>query len=396
MLPNLYLFNPTCEMAIANGNASFQAHHILQQFESDLAFLPSILSKNSDLILMKKYEAMKHLDLLHKISFPIPGQILETDIINSNQKILSDVKSFKPWGWAPNLIHKLQKTNVFSEIPLPKWSDSVKQIHSRLTAQKILKRVLESNSNLYISKENSPIAISGIEEIELFLNAHQQMVLKEPWSASGRGVIFLRKPYLNISIKQRLQSILKQQKFIMAEPLFEKKLDFSLHFEIEDKKLHYFGQTFFTTNSNGQYQSHFLNAMPQLEDSVLAFFKQNIKEVIHDLYKAILKSEIIENYSGFFGVDLMIVNENHKLVFQPCVEINLRNNMGTIALHIQNLIHPESKGHFHIAFEPNSTFESIYSTQQSKLQMADGLMVKGSLPIVAVQHKKFGAYIKLV
>jgi hypothetical protein len=40
------------------------------------------------------------------------------------------------------------------------------------------------------------------------------------------------------------------------------------------------------------------------------------------------------NYNGPLGVDLMIIKKEEALRLHPCVEINLRNTMGHIALLI--------------------------------------------------------------
>jgi hypothetical protein len=38
------------------------------------------------------------------------------------------------------------------------------------------------------------------------------------------------------------------------------------------------------------------------------------------------------NYAGPLGVDLMVVRKEGELLLHPCVEINLRNTMGHVAL----------------------------------------------------------------
>jgi hypothetical protein len=42
-LPDIYLFNPTCEMAVANSHTSWQPNLLLQKMEEDLVHCPSFL-----------------------------------------------------------------------------------------------------------------------------------------------------------------------------------------------------------------------------------------------------------------------------------------------------------------------------------------------------------------
>ncbi len=70
--------------------------------------------------------------------------------------------------------------------------------------------------------------------------------------------------------------------------------------------------------------------------------------------------------------------------------------MGTIALHLQKIIHPEAKGTFNIIFNPKETFESIYPSVQKEIQEVDNRILKGTLSLVTPNSKRFGAYISLV
>ena len=399
--PNLHIFNPSCETAIANGTVSYIPNKTLLDFENDLAYLPSILSSNDDLILMHKYEELSHLDQLHALSFPIAGQILQKDFFEEHQKIITEIEQYKLWGNAPNWIHRLKKNTtvlaeMFQKSPFYFWAEEHKELYSRKTAMQILKSILKNNnSSIYVSAESTPTVFDKVENIDAYLTKHKQIVLKEPWSSSGRGVIMLRKSSLNQSIIQRIKSVVKQQRYIMAEPMLDKKLDLAMHFKIVKKQVEFIGDTYFSTNSNGQYQANYLNQYPDASIEVLEFLKSNLEQLKSDLLMALKESLIPYYYSGYFGVDVMIVKQNNKLCFQPCVEINLRNNMGTIALHLQKIIHPESKGTFSIVFDPKDTFENIFPQICKKTEKSDNYMINGTLALISPIGKRFGAYVSV-
>lgn len=387
-------------MAIANGTISYLPNKKILRFEEDLAFLPSLFSKNKDLILMPQYEDLEHIELLHSLSFPIPGQILQSDFFEEHQKIISSINSYQLWGWAPNWIHRLKRNtniSVLKASPFYNWNHQHKQLYSRETAQQILKSILTQvkHSN-YIPTKFLPKKLTKLEDVDAFLSKHRQIVLKEPWSSSGRGIIMLRKNLLNDAIKNRVKSIIKQQTYIMAEPLMHKLLDMSMHFKITNRSVLYQGESYFKTNSNGQYQANYLNQFPDDVDSESISFVREYKLTLkNDLEKAILQSKIPESFEGYFGVDIMLIKLDGKLLFQPCVEINLRYNMGTAALHLQKIIHPEAKGTLNIVLDTKKTFEQVYKSVEKEQIVEDSRILKGTLPLVSVKGKRFGAFINL-
>ena len=52
-------------------------------------------------------------------------------------------------------------------------------------------------------------------------------------------------------------------------------------------------------------------------------------ENIRDIIKNIMSSALKDVYTGPFGVDMMILNNGY---IHPCVELNLRQTMGHVAL----------------------------------------------------------------
>ncbi|HOI48862.1 MAG TPA: hypothetical protein PK167_06130, partial [Prolixibacteraceae bacterium] len=63
-LPDVYLFNPTCEMAIANGTVSWQPNRLLQQMETDLGNLPQFFAAETDVVLVKRLPGKAFTDTL--------------------------------------------------------------------------------------------------------------------------------------------------------------------------------------------------------------------------------------------------------------------------------------------------------------------------------------------
>ena len=48
MAENIFYFNPTCELAIANGSFSYMPPRLLRDFEQDCASLPFLFASPND------------------------------------------------------------------------------------------------------------------------------------------------------------------------------------------------------------------------------------------------------------------------------------------------------------------------------------------------------------
>ncbi len=393
-LPYLYYFNPTCDIASANNTPSFKPNQTLRQFENDLAFLPAYLAKPTDVVLMPEYEDLAFVEFLYQVGFRLPGQVLRSDIWQEHQKILSDIHGFKPWGWALNMIHRFKKIpHLNTQKALPKWDDALRNSLSRLSAQKVLTSVLENaENNIYIS--DTPQILSTLQEVEDYLKKNTPIVLKEPWSSSARGNMLIQKPYLDLPIKQRIKSVLSKQGFWMGEKWFHKQLDFSLHFQLKNGQVRLTGESYFETNPKGQYQASYIHQKPPMDKATQAFLEDNLPQVKQALIKALSQNKDLHWYEGNFGIDLMLVSENNRLCFHPCVEINLRNTMGTVALFLEQQIHPEAKGKFYTFFDVKQRFDKAFKDSWT-YQLSDNLLISGRIPLVSPENKQFGAVLSL-
>ena len=76
--PSIYLFNPTCEYAVANGSANWQPNRILQKMEFDLSALPLFFAGKNDFVLVEKIPSEEFTDSLKQIGIAIPNFILDS------------------------------------------------------------------------------------------------------------------------------------------------------------------------------------------------------------------------------------------------------------------------------------------------------------------------------
>ena len=133
----------------------------------------------------------------------------------------------------------------------------------------------------------------------------------------------------------------------MMEHMHQKVSDFSLHFHLEpNKKPHYLGLVHFKTNSNGQFSGCYINEHPNPE--VNAVISEAVNAELLDALTLQLEKSY-NSFSGYLGVDAMLITQNGNHKIHPCVEINPRFTMGLLTLELRKLI-PNTNAYWEIIF----------------------------------------------
>jgi hypothetical protein len=404
ILPKIFVYNPTCEIAIANGTVSYMPNKMLARFEKDLDVLPMYFAKSKDVVLVNELPDQEFKSVLGKAGIDLPEFKLFDQSLQDQEFIKSAKESLEPWGWSPRIHHIFRHLKSSCQLQFKNqanfnWEHYHKDIYSRKKALEVLKLFLyKTNSSTYISKEQIAKVCTSVSEIENLISLWKQIVIKAPWSSSGRGLQVLRQSCLNQSIVQWINGTLDIQGYVMVEPLLDKKHDFSLQYKIDNKgEIDFIGNGFFLTNSNGQYDCNILGGMPNEIKALIP--DSTMSELVDGIKNALIMSGISQHYCGYLGIDCMLfLDRDGEMKIQACVEINLRYNMGTLALVFDHHLHPDSKGIFKVHFQPKSTFDQFHRemTKKHPFQLKDGKWFKGYLPLVSFnQNKLFGAYILL-
>lgn len=402
--PRLFIYNPTCEMAIANGTVSYMPNKTLTKFEHDLDSLPLFFAGKEDIVLVHQSPDRAFLELLEAAGLCLPKfKCLSTAL--SDTKFCSMPKeSLHPWGWSPRIHHifkpfKDSCSADFLNQPNAFWKEEHQQLYARKKAMELLQKAISSSDgSLFIGMSQSAQMCSSLSEVEELMDRWKQIVIKTPLSSAGRGIQILRYSTLNQSIIQSINGIIAAQGYVMVEAFLNKQCDFSLQYYCDGKgKLDYLGLGFFATDSKGQYVSNYLGGMPAEMKELLT--EKRMKELQICMTGILRASEISTEYTGYFGVDCMaVLDAEGQVKIQPCVEINLRYNMSTLALFLNKHLHPGTKGEFKVYHGAKISFDQFHEemSQKHPLEMQDGKWTNGYLPLISpFQNKTFGAYLLL-
>ena len=289
----LWIFNPDCEMAIANGSKYYMPPANVVTMAEDLAVLPVFLGESEDWVLVRNLP-----DPVFMASVYEPLHLKAGFIQEAEAGILGEVKG-EPWGWSPKMCHWLAERGMGEE-----WKTERKEWYSRRKAREGLIRLFGLIPDL--EKEVIPETGYSIEEIEQKMKTGKYLV-KAPWSSSGKGILVLGKP-IAVKEKERLHGILKRQGYVMLEKKLNKVLDFAMEFCAGRQGVEFIGWSVFSTGLNGEYRGNYLGAQAYIEQllgSKLGEEKlQSLKQELPDMIAGILP-----DYRGYLGIDMMIYSD---------------------------------------------------------------------------------------
>jgi len=337
----LYIFNPENDLALANGDPNYVPPFSVRKMAEDLSLLPYWYANLNSWIVSADKTPLKNAILtgLETISL--------TDILTQTTQ---EKLHIKPWGWNASLAKKLSALNL-PNLKIPSWEQigKIRELSHRSTSVSLLKELTSSNRHQYIGKVNELYAET---EIEKFLHENRKVVIKAPWSGSGKGILFCNQT-ISHSEHQWCKNILKTQGSIIVEPFYNKITDFAMLFYADDAGVISFsGYSLFFTNKKGAYTGNLLASNKQIKYILSQYINP---EELHSLQEILIRKLsllLYDSYTGYLGIDMMICKTTQdpaSYSIHPCVEINLRMTMGMVARRIHdNYISPESTGHFFI------------------------------------------------
>lgn len=230
-----------------------------------------------------------------------------------------------PWGWSL-AARKAYGDDGFprSMLPADDWLAAVRQLSHRRTAQLLAADLDEAGIK--------GISTAGIEILDAsglasMLDGGRPLVLKMPWSSSGRGVIDTRLTGAASALRFGLDSI-RRQGSVMVEPAYDRVLDFAKLYECIDGKCHARGTSVFATDARGGYAGNLLADEAERRKRVGERVDLVLLDAVTETLRQSIERRIAPHYTGVLGVD-MLADRGGVLV--PCVELNLRRTMGHVA-----------------------------------------------------------------
>lgn len=376
-------FNPETDMALAIGNNQYNEPKSISQFKSDLAILPIWYAEEGDCVLVPDDF---NIDLIESILTKNFSGMVSIRVMR-----LSDYKKTSkpddvlvPWGYN----HTLQKW--WQSLGQGQWTvncDKIRELSGRDFTIKILEKLQQTGFFFPDNFKNPVIAKSVDEILRVRDELNEPIILKMPWSSSGKGLLKIERDDLQDNDLKWAKNVIEQQGFVMIEKWYDKILDFALEFKSHNGIVEYFGSSIFETE-NGKYKGNLLYSESDFEKNLEKKGLKNAEDVMLKLRETLsefFSTAISPFYEGYFGVDMMLVNEkvdgSDAVVVHPCVELNLRTTMGVLTrCFYDRYVEIGKKGMFYVKtfHNENELFEKVaLSVVKNPLKIRKGRVYKG-------------------
>ena len=342
-------------MALASGSPYYMAPASAKKMANDLAVLPAwYADAGSDVLVGDS----RQVDWLRKgcgLPLAVTGVLSVSD----------DHEEMVPWGWNPALKHRLGADRM-KEIDV----ERLRLLSSRMTAVNLLPKLRMEGT----MGESS--WLTSLENVSAFSIKHDRVLLKAPWSGSGKGI----QPLSGLpddNLKGWIRRIIATQGGVVAEPFYTKVKDFAMEFKVEGQGVAFVGYSLFETDARGIYKENLLASDAVIENMLSEYVSRDLLYAVRENLLRELTGVLDGNYQGYLGVDMMVVRSGEEYFVHPCVEVNLRMNMGVVSrLLFDRFVVPDAIGRYVIDFFPQKG-EALKTHE--RLMAKHELVVEGNL-----------------
>ena len=371
VMKRLYLFNPENDMALASGSPYYMAPASAKKMASDLSALPSWYAEAGSGVWVSDVRQVEWMREACRLS-PSVDWVTDAD---------ANFDEVVPWGWSPALLHRLRTSGVPMNLPQDEKVAELRRLSSRQVAVSLLPR-LQMEGTM-----GESVWLTSVDDVRAFSSRYDKVLLKAPWSGSGKGIQPLSGlPDDNLSGWAR--RVIASQGGVVGEPFYNKVEDFAMEFYASGGKVEFAGYSLFEADARGIYKENWLASDEAIECRLSQYVPQ---EVLMDVRKKLLAELplLLGNaYQGYLGVDMMVCRVGEAYAVHPCVEVNLRMNMGVVSrLFFDRYLSTEASGRYVIEYYPRPGDALCFHEEMKQthpLVMRDGRMVEGYLSLTPV------------
>ena len=328
-------------MALADNKSSFLPPSVIRKMADELSFLPTWIAGPGDVVVVDSVERAE--DFCNNIYNKVKMKVGEGVRFASFKEPFKDVcrrlsvdvadAELVPWGWDSYIKRKFEKWGVpQSMLPSAENLEGIRNLSSRRTAVQMLPQIVEAIGRDFCIGES--FIITSLEEFFPLVARYDAVMLKMPWSSSGKGLNVCRKDKVTEKMEGWIANVIEKQGCCIVEPLYNKISDYALEFRTCEGQVSFLGYSKFDTSGQGTYQGNVLMTDDEIEEclgislSVDADMVRKARMAVEEN----VRKMIAPYYNGALGVDMMIVgNSKAGKSLHPCVEVNLRNNMGILS-----------------------------------------------------------------
>ena len=383
----LYIFNPDTDLALAYGGEVYIAPASARLMARDLAALPMWYASEDGVVWLPPYYDTDYVEKMAKMFGLKARWTTQPDM---------QVDAVVPWGWNLALRRHLLKSGI-QESCLPSVDElaGYRRMASREEVSALLRDYACGED--YCGESHNLYSLQACRD---YVEGHKCTLLKAPWSGSGKGLRWGRGVF-GPALAGWCVKVLKGQGCVAASPVYDKVADFAMEYVSHgDGTATFVGYSSFTTSGTGVYAGNCLMPAELFEERMAAYVGRERLRRLHVTAQGIAR-HYASAYTGPLGIDMMVCRDEARVghyLIHPCVEVNLRMNMGLLACKLQRrIMAPGVIGQFAIECFPvegDLLHRHEADMVEHPLRVSHGRLLSGYLPLVPVcRESRYRAYV---
>ena len=183
--------------------------------------------------------------------------------------MVSPYDEVSAWAWSASLLHRLETNGVNGGIPsFCCRMENIRTLSGRKTAVDLLPKLRMDGT------EGESVWLASLENVATFAVKHRKVLLKAPWSGSGKGIQPLcGRPDENL--QGWIKRIIHTQGGVVGEPFYQKVIDFAMEFKVTDHGVERAGYSLFEADARGIYKENLVKDGKQTVSAVAHTIKYN-------------------------------------------------------------------------------------------------------------------------
>ncbi len=425
----VYLFNPENDLALANFSANYMPPASVVRMAREMALLPIWYAGSGNRFTGNAGDGIRHSQDIVGEERDVPGNLTGVTINQreigegitviaegeenlaflDRMKELFDLKVclvpmsslasypdavIVPWGWNPSLVRELRAFGV-SERRLPTMKD-LEQLRG-YTHRKHAVETLADLKSLDERLTGEPRYVTSVEELLAYLESVPgDKVLKMPLSGSGKGLIWILGGITDKQVDW-CRRVIRGQGGVVVEPIWDRVRDFAMEFWLDNGTARFAGYSLFRTAASGAYMGNELLTDARIEEVLASYLPVSLLHRIREKLLHLLPTRF-PRYRGYVGVDMMVCASPEGYKVHPCVEINMRMNMGVVshAFH-ERYVQQGAEGMFTVDYfkRPESALSFHRKMEREHpLTVKGNKIITGYLPLTPVTaDTRYVAYV---
>lgn len=381
----LHIFNPENDLALADGNSNYCPPPMARTIARDLAALPLWYADDVDVVMVPSPLCVEYAAHLSAF-FTMPSASVALPV--------SRLTAVAPWGWSAQMKRRFKDMGVpDSLLPTSQNLEQIRVLSNRRVAIDLLQALHSSG----IDTPEIPVYATQPATVAAFINSMPRSVVKAPWSGSGKGIAW-GIGRVEVPVEHFYMGVIKRQGGVVCERLLDKVVDFAMEFSVRAGVVSFAGYSLFTCDG-GSYSGNILATDVAIE----AFLCEYISRDILANVKKVLMAELSRllapiGYNGYLGVDMLIYRHVGTFRLNPCVELNLRMNMGAVSrIFFDKYVDAGSRGRFLVSFYKNSGEAlAVHNAMHVRypLCVEQGRVLRGYMPLSPVTaDNRYSAFV---